>query len=75
MYTFPKKYPKHTVTMMHYEESDKKFFVKQAAREDSDSNGSKDEDPSQVYQDIKPDDNTEMHCMKQAHNTKWSSNA
>ena len=36
MYTFPKKYPRHPVTKMHYEESEKKFFIKKASREDTD---------------------------------------
>ena len=52
MYTFPNKYPKYPVIMTYCEESDKKFFVKQAAGKDSDSDGSEDEDTSQVYQEI-----------------------
>ena len=48
-YTFPEKYPKHPVTMMHCEESDEKFFVKQLIEEDSDDNRSEDEDPFRVY--------------------------
>ena len=45
-YNFPKKYPEHPVTTTHCEESDKQFFAKQPAREDSNNNGSEDEDPS-----------------------------
>ena len=36
MYTFPKKYPEHPVTKTHWEESDKRFFIKKASREDTD---------------------------------------
>ena len=56
--------------MMHYEESDKKFFVKQPAGEDSNNNGSEDKDSSQVYQEIELNDNIKIHCLKQAHNAK-----
>ena len=38
--------------------------------EDDNSDGSKDEDPSRVYQEIEADDNVKMHCLKQAHNAK-----
>ena len=48
-YTFPKKYFKHPITMMYHEESDKKFFVKQPIGDDSDNNGSEDEDLSWFY--------------------------
>ena len=63
-YTFPKKYSEHPVTTIHYEESDKQFFVKQPAREDSNNNGSEDEDPSQVYQEIEPDNNVKICYLK-----------
>ena len=46
MYTFSKKYPECLVIVMHHEKSDKQFFVKQPAREDDNSDGSKNEDLS-----------------------------
>ena len=55
---------------MHCEESDKQFFVKQPAKKDSNNNRSEDEDLLQVYQELEPDNNIKMHCLKQAHNTK-----
>ena len=69
-YTFPQKYSKHPVITMHYKESDKKFFVKQPAREDSNNNGSENKDPSWVYQEIEPDNNVKTHHLKQAHSIK-----
>ena len=69
-YSFPKKYPEHPVTMTHHEESDKQFFVEKPAAEDSNNNGSEDEDPSQVYQEIEPNNNIKMCHLKQAHNSK-----
>ena len=55
---------------MHYEESNKKFFVQQPTRSDSNDDGSDNEDPSQVFQDIKPDNNKKTCQMKETHNAK-----
>ena len=62
--TFSKKYPKCLITVMCHKESDERFFVKQIIGEDSDDNGSNDEDPSRVYKEIKPDDNITTHQRK-----------
>ena len=56
--------------MMYHEESDKNFFIKQLAREDSDNNGSENEDPSWVYQEIEPNNNVKTCHLKQTHNAK-----
>ena len=69
-YTFPKKYPKHSVMVIHHEESDEKFFTKQPIGEDSNDDGSNDEDPSRVYKEIEPNDNIRTCWLEQAHNTK-----
>ena len=69
-YTFLRKYPKHLIMATHCEEDNKKVFDVQLTGEDSDDNGSDDEDPSRVYQEIEPDDNKKMCQIKKAHNAK-----